>query len=642
MAIRTGFFDAAVDEATGVYDRTYDSQDFVEYFENMIGSGVCVYQNGDSMRVTLSPAGDQAIVAAGYLFIKGYWLKNDEAYPVELVALANGIYAVCARLNLSRRAIELVCVPKATPETYADALVLGYVTITAPGVATVEDTRSNAAICGLIDAAGSLCEKVEYALRYIDTEIEGRLEQIERDMRVQEAAIDSKIEQAAQLVGKMAPPPIGSIKYSAAAAAEQGWIPCDGSFINETDYPELVAALGKNTPNVDEFQKISTDAIPHGVSNVLLHEGFLWVYSVISKVLYKIDPTLESVTEIPVTTPENRLEESSNLQICLSIVDSFIFLTQKAVSFSNIVIYQGDFSVSSASIVMVDKSSLNVIVPGIKDNTSLPYVYKAGNSFYMVAGRCVAYENVLVYIYYWKNSDATVQQYSPLIMKKSSEQESFGISPVHAFNAKNKGAFVYVSKWDTYETSVQSYPGGALSAELNMSTDEKLLSFGKCMAVHANGQVLNKVTIEQGNKIGVMFFSINPPEPYNGTRAYMISYPLPSMAQVFADSLDFVETHLLWMCFVGTGILFSRNPKDKTQWGYLDTAEVMGVIAKMGGIRYDNDKQLLYVYGLSSQNRFVLYKLKLKSWFDYANNGTFVPMIAADGVPAYIKAKEPT
>ena len=54
MAIYTGFFDAAFDEGTGTYDREYGSADFTEYFGQIVGSGVCVYGNDDSMKVELS------------------------------------------------------------------------------------------------------------------------------------------------------------------------------------------------------------------------------------------------------------------------------------------------------------------------------------------------------------------------------------------------------------------------------------------------------------------------------------------------------------------------------------------------------------------------------------------------------------
>lgn len=82
MALYDGFFDAVWDEQTETYDRTYDSGDFTAYFGAFVGSGVCVYQNPDSMKVSFRQG--KAVVAPGYLFIQGYWLKNDAEYGLPL------------------------------------------------------------------------------------------------------------------------------------------------------------------------------------------------------------------------------------------------------------------------------------------------------------------------------------------------------------------------------------------------------------------------------------------------------------------------------------------------------------------------------------------------------------------------------
>ena len=75
MALYDGFFDAVLDEETGQYDREYDSAGFTEYFGEIIGSGVCVYQNPGSFKVRVENGA--AVIAPGYLFIQGYWLRND-------------------------------------------------------------------------------------------------------------------------------------------------------------------------------------------------------------------------------------------------------------------------------------------------------------------------------------------------------------------------------------------------------------------------------------------------------------------------------------------------------------------------------------------------------------------------------------
>ena len=118
MALYDGFFDAARNEDTGDYDRTYDSGDFTQYFGQMIGSGVCVHNAPDSFKVRVEDGA--AVISPGYLFIQGYWLKNDEDYPVELSG--DETVAITARLNLGKKIIELEA--RSVEQAYPDSLVL--------------------------------------------------------------------------------------------------------------------------------------------------------------------------------------------------------------------------------------------------------------------------------------------------------------------------------------------------------------------------------------------------------------------------------------------------------------------------------------------------------------------------------------
>ena len=98
MAVYDGFFDAALDPETGRFDREYNSEDFTGYFASFLGDGVCLWNNPDSLRV--SPKDGGVEVAPGYLFLQGYWLKNDSPYP--LAGLSGG-YVAAARLNTGLR-----------------------------------------------------------------------------------------------------------------------------------------------------------------------------------------------------------------------------------------------------------------------------------------------------------------------------------------------------------------------------------------------------------------------------------------------------------------------------------------------------------------------------------------------------------
>lgn len=187
-------------------------------------------------------------------------------------------------------------------QAYPDALVLAIVS-----PAAAEDTRHNTDICGVIDTAGELSGKVEWAVNYIDTEIESKLAQVEQDINNQAKKLDAKIAEVQAVADSIVPPPIGSIKFSASQNVGPEWLKCDGSFVSETQYPELVAALGKLTPSGDKFQLISSGEIGPQISNGVIYGGKMWVYSYSTRNLYGVDlEGTEAVKEIAVTSEDER------------------------------------------------------------------------------------------------------------------------------------------------------------------------------------------------------------------------------------------------------------------------------------------------------------------------------------------------
>lgn len=176
--------------------------------------------------------------------------------------------------------------------------------------AAAEDTRHNTDICGVIDTAGELSKKVEWAVNYIDTEIESKLDQVEQDINAQAAKLDAKIAEVQAVADSIVPPPIGSIKFSASQDVGEEWLRCDGSFINETQYPELVAALGKLIPSGDKFQLISSGEVGPQITNGVVYGGRLWVYSYSTKKLYGVDlEGTAAVKEIALTSEDEHFND---------------------------------------------------------------------------------------------------------------------------------------------------------------------------------------------------------------------------------------------------------------------------------------------------------------------------------------------
>ena len=316
MAVYDGFFDAVADEETGEFDRAYGSGDFTDYFAHIIGSGVCIHNDPDSFKVRFENG--IAVVSPGYLFIQGYWLKNDSDYSISVTGTAT--LAVVAHLNLGKRMIELEA--RSIAQAYPDSLVLSLVN---PAAGTAEDTRHNTDICGIIDTAGELSKKVEWAVNYIDNEIEDKLAAAEADIAEQSKKLDSKIAEVQAQVDNITPPPVGTIQFSASQDVGPEWLPCNGDFVSESQYPELVAALGKLTPSGDKFKLLSEGEIGPQISNGVVYGGRMWVYSYSTGKLYGVDLEGESpVKEITVTSEDthfsNFLVPTTANPITLSIV----------------------------------------------------------------------------------------------------------------------------------------------------------------------------------------------------------------------------------------------------------------------------------------------------------------------------------
>ena len=113
---------------------------------------------------------------------------------------------------------------------------------------------------------------------------------------------------------------------------------------------------------------------------------------------------------------------------------------------------------------------------------------------------------------------------------------------------------------------------------------------------------------------------------------------LPSAARTFVDASAYLWGKDIYMIFVGTGIIFSRT-LEEGDFGYLDTTSVLGTITQFGYLDYDESEGTLYLLGQDTTNAVKVAKIVLNTLYDYANDGAWLPMIAADGVPAYIKAK---
>lgn len=678
MALYDGFFDfdQAVLESTGKYDREYGAEAFTDLLDAALGSGVYVGESPDSMKVSLSDG--RALVAPGYLFLQGHWLANragdgeDPAtYPGYYVTLpTSGSAAIAARLNSSQNILELVSIPQA--ETYTDCLVLALIDIAA---GTVTDTRADAALCGLIDSAGSTAAKAAYAVNYIDNEIEGRLDQAEADIAEKSAEMDAKIAEVGAQVAKLAPPPIGTIKYTASENVDSDWLPCDGRFVNETDYPDLVAALGKLTPSADKFQLLSAGEIPQQISNGVLYAGRMWVYSYSSGKLYGVDVEGdEPIKEITLTSEDSHFSDfippTVTRPICLSITPHIgkagakVFLTQiiqdggSETTISNYawmeycLIFGAEFTGEEISLAMEPPFASISIMVTTNDTTtfkywplwdakkSIPYIVSFSESgieyYYLFVGGLDASVggDAIGSIKWIEDTSQPAQTIFGNLGSYTVSSSHYNVNQRFAYNIKSEKEAISVeireAGYNRYIYNVYSDPYRQFDYSANLENAPS----ANFRESHVPINVLGEDFVVAAYDIN-LFPACSLKSPNVNVRTPNLN--LPTSARTFVDGAAYLWGKAIYMFFVGTGLIFSRTLEDGS-FGYLDTTNVLGTITQFGYLDYSQDEGTLYLLGQDTTNQVKLAKIVLNTLYDYANDGAWLPQLASDGVPAYIKA----
>lgn len=169
MAITYGFFNAQ--KIGNVYDRTYDADNFAEFFSSLIGNGVSAAIE-DCFKVSAS-SGMSVSVAPGFAWIKGHYMKSDAIETKTLSSAPSSgsrIDAVVLQLDESSRDIKLVVlegtsgvspsIPVLTRTAEKYEIMLAYITVSAGTssltASNIMDTRSNTEYCGLLNTFASI------------------------------------------------------------------------------------------------------------------------------------------------------------------------------------------------------------------------------------------------------------------------------------------------------------------------------------------------------------------------------------------------------------------------------------------------------------------------------------------------------
>lgn len=147
MAERSGFFNAQ-ETSAGVYDRTYNAEDFSNIFKQFLGNGIMVSEeeiNSNSVydKTTcngLKPTkvGNNIQINTGYAFINGYWYHNDSVLTMPI----NGTGTLVLEFSNLERKISLKIIT-GTLQKNDDIYDISIASIQLSGTSyTVTDSRS--------------------------------------------------------------------------------------------------------------------------------------------------------------------------------------------------------------------------------------------------------------------------------------------------------------------------------------------------------------------------------------------------------------------------------------------------------------------------------------------------------------------
>lgn len=459
--------------------------------------------------------------------------------------------------------------------------------------------------------------------------------------------------------------PVGTIRFMSSSSAGEDWLKCDGSFVNEADYPELVQILGKLMPDGEKYTTLSSGEIPSQISNGVIYDGRMWVYSYSSRKVYGIDlDSQEPIKAIQVSSSSSYFNDfippSASKPICLSIVPHIssggarLFLSQFIANGSTTIAsyawlekflaFGGEFTGAEESLTLEppfstikgENSGSYVYNPQFEPSMRVPYIVSrmsaGAEKYYCAIGfKHLGSGSSSLAALTW--SDGNTEAVMEVILSYSSTDTSVFVNQRASFDARNRGEIVVVygnnsRNGNYYE--IYSSPSDMFKSRGNVNVSE-VQGRGASGPLNVVGEnkVLATFDVNRFPWASISSAAVGCVEP---------NLPIPSNAKVFTDGAVYLWGKEIFLIFVGTGIIFSRT-LEAGSFGYLDTASVIGNISQFGHLSYSQDEQYLYLLGQDTSNKVKLSRLTLNTDFNYASDGAWLPRIVSDGLPAYIKAK---
>lgn len=397
------------------------------------------------------------------------------------------------------------------------------------------------------------------------------------------------------------PPPVGTIKYSAVDPGED-WLKCDGSFVGEYDYPELVAVLGRLTPGVDSYTELLKATVSEQISNLCIVDGTVWVYLVKSKKLVGL--TNSGKKEIAVTGATD-LFEAAAVDVVLSISGDALYLAQNGGAANSYLLYEcATFSESKSSISMVrlDVVSKQVTTSNGKTefaNFCIPRVAVVQGIAYVVLGyskpyNSGGYSSGRVHYVKWTvgefDSTAQVNSTSEYRFNNSystSYSTATHLLPALSFTPKNDNDMIILDVYDSFYnmnasandsvgTQIYSVAQGVfgtldttnmLKIKGDQNNEQFMLYHGilrsatilpierNTIPIAASGECL--ISVEINNRHPVLYYARYNPQTIMNKRTVM-DVTLPSRALLFRESVCYASHSGAVVYFRGNRAAFRR------------------------------------------------------------------------------------
>ena len=640
MSVSSGFFDAVLEG--NVPDRSYNANDFVGYFNQIIGSGVAIAGNANSLKVSVS--GTDAIVAAGYLFIEGYWLKNDASYTISLASAASGDYAIVARLSKANRTITLQY--EAQAETYTDCLVLATLTKPAVGsLGSLVDTRSNTTLCGTLQSLGTLNDAINTALATastlstqiaaFQTTLNNQALQIAAKFDEVDAIEAQKVAQANALIASTESAVIGSIQHSIQRPGSK-WLKCDGSYVDKTTYGTLVTLLqvyGTPFPTPTEVQIAQgTDF----VSNFVIIDGYVFYYIPSTQTLQKMSLSTGQISSITVTglSGFNTIDQvyitklSTGCITLAQISNEYCYVSNEVVNSATT-----ELSFTNKGYNAIHSDVYPNVIYREDSYVQAQYNYALQLTFASASGYSIQFRIF--------NSVTTIRL---CYGNSNSNKVPFGVIPKLGYLPSFNDNFVYV-EFDSvtvdntvyHQLTLKGYNTDliySIPAVSDTDFDSNTVLMLDSIPVKCGTQFIYGARIVN-RQLQLYASSLSQFQLCKKTFAYL----LPTNAKIFTDAACYLSDKSIFVMFVGTGFFFATDLLNPNTYGYFDTVDALGEIVSDAWCSYDSVNKKFYLSGKNTSSVTKFFQFDLTLW-SYSDTGAWLPIVHDGAVDGYIKALE--